>query len=70
MKVKGTLKPWVVVVEEGHRFEGDPGFRTFVYEAGKFVKKLIIVTPEAELFKGMVDVYKAMLTNELNTVKS
>lgn len=56
--VKSQLKDWTVVVEEAHRFGSDQNLRTLELEAGKFVRKLILVTAEYEPHKGVAQVFR------------
>ena len=68
VKSSGALLNWVVTVEEAHRFAGDASFRALIDEAGKFVKKLILVTPEKQLFAGMAKVLAPALHEGITKV--
>jgi hypothetical protein len=54
----GTLKDWAVIIEEGHRFEGDANLRGLLIEARKFVRKLIIVTTDWRMYGDIAQVFK------------
>ncbi|MDG6934176.1 MAG: hypothetical protein JRN68_05720 [Nitrososphaerota archaeon] len=53
IKPSGALRSWTIVIEEAERFATDPDMRSFVNEAGKFLRKLIIVTSDWRAFEGM-----------------
>ncbi|MGC9145972.1 MAG: hypothetical protein ACP5GS_07695 [Nitrososphaeria archaeon] len=58
IKNSGILKNWVIVVEEGHRFKDDVNLRALLIEARKFVKKMIVVTADWQVYKDIAQVYR------------
>ncbi|MDG7037286.1 MAG: hypothetical protein JRM72_07880 [Nitrososphaerota archaeon] len=58
IKNSGVLKDWTVVIEEGHRFRDDANLRALLIEARKFVRKLIIVTTDWQVYRDIAQVYK------------
>lgn len=54
----GSLKEWLIVIEEGHRFGQDQGLRAFLTEARKFTRKVILVTTDWRLYEGIAKVFK------------
>jgi hypothetical protein len=55
---RGVLKGWTLVVEEGHRFSEDKALRTLLEEARKFTKKLIVVSTDWEVYRGICPVVR------------
>jgi len=47
------LSNWVIVIEEAHRYKDIKEAMGFVYESRKFCRKVIVVTPDAKVFKGL-----------------
>jgi Type IV secretion-system coupling protein DNA-binding domain len=60
IKNSGTLKDWVLVIEEGHRFGQDANMRALLIEARKFVRKLILITTDWRTYEGIAKVYKPL----------
>jgi hypothetical protein len=58
IKPSGALRNWTIVIEEAERFATDPDMRSFINEAGKFLRKLIIVTSDWRAFEGMAVMLK------------
>ncbi|MDG6909309.1 MAG: hypothetical protein JRN08_02975 [Nitrososphaerota archaeon] len=54
----GSLKDWLLIFEEGHRFGQDAGLRALLIEARKFTRKLILVTTDWRLYEGTAKVFK------------
>lgn len=47
------LKDWVIIIEEGHRFQESPFLKSLLVEARKHVRKMIVVSHQVESFKGL-----------------
>ncbi len=58
LKSAGALRDWTLVVEEGHRFSQDPNLRALLIEGRKFARKVILVTTDWEVFRGIAKVFK------------
>lgn len=58
LKNAGVLKNWVIVVEEGHRFNEDANLRTLLIEGRKFARKVILITADWRIFQGIARVFK------------
>jgi len=58
IKNGGSLKTWIIVVEEGHRFSADSNLRALLIEARKFVRKLLIVTTDWRVYSDIGQVFK------------
>jgi hypothetical protein len=54
----GALKDWAVIIEEGHRFEGDANLRGLLIEARKFVRKVIVVTTDWRVYGDVARIFK------------
>jgi AAA domain len=54
----GDLRNWALVVEEAHRFGGDPNLRALLIEARKYVRKLIVVTTDWRTYEGIAKAFK------------
>jgi len=52
LKTGGDLRGWIIIIEEAHRFAGDSETRSFVAEARKFCK-VVIVTSDYQRFRGL-----------------
>jgi hypothetical protein len=57
----GALKDWTVIIEEGHRFEGDANLRGLLIEARKFVRKVIVITTDWRVYGDIAKVFKPRL---------
>jgi hypothetical protein len=60
----GSLERWVVLVEESHRYSSDPYFRTFVSEARKHIRKLILVCSDPSLYGNVARLVKPPVSVE------
>lgn len=58
LKSAGALSDWAIVIEEGHRFSQDPNLRALLIEGRKFCRKVLLVTTDWEVFRGIAKVYK------------
>jgi Cdc6-like AAA superfamily ATPase len=58
IKQNGSLKEWLIVIEEGHRFSDDTNFRSLIIEARKFIKKLLVISTDWKAFEGMAETVK------------
>ena len=58
LKSTGALKEWTIVVEEGHRFSQDANLRALLIEGRKFARKVILVTMDWEVYRGIAKVFK------------
>jgi len=58
------LSDWIIVVEEGHRFQDSPFLRSLMAEARKHIRKLIVVSHQPEPFKGLGLIYTTRLSRE------
>ena len=54
------LAQWLIVVEEGHRFKDSDFLKSFMAEARKFTRKLIVVSHQPESFRGLGEIYKVI----------
>lgn len=53
IKVEGRLRKYVVAIEESHRFDDLDPVYDFVAEAGKFVRKCIVVSSNPDIWKNI-----------------
>jgi hypothetical protein len=53
-----NLNRWAIIVEEGHRFQESPFLKSFVAEARKHTKKVVVVSHRADSLKGLGLVYE------------
>lgn len=58
VKQTGILRNWMIVVEEAHRFHDLPSLRSFIVEARKFTRKLLVVCTDWKLFEGLGRIVK------------
>jgi len=52
------LKDWFIIIEESHRFSDDPNLKSLIIEAGKFIRKLLVISTDWKAFKGMAEIVK------------
>lgn len=57
---QGSLKEWVLCVEEAHRFADDPELKSFTLEARKGTRKLLILTAQPGPFAELAPVFGPM----------
>ena len=50
---RDSLRKWVFVLDEAHRFADDANVRSFITEAGKFCKKVILITADWKKYEGL-----------------
>ncbi|MCW3985157.1 MAG: type IV secretory system conjugative DNA transfer family protein [Candidatus Bathyarchaeota archaeon] len=48
-----SLKDWIIILEEAHRFQESPFVRSFMAEARKHTRKFLVVSQDADLFKNI-----------------
>jgi len=53
-----SLSRWTVIVEEGHRFQESPFLKSFMAEARKHTRKVIVVSHQVDSFKGLGLIYE------------
>ncbi len=58
---RGSLRSWIVVVEEAHRFARDRELVTLVLEARKFTKKLLVLTADPSPWENLAPIYTPAL---------
>ncbi len=54
----GSLKEWVIVIEEGHRFVGDLNLRALLTEVRGLVRKIVLVTTDWRNHERITKVFK------------
>ena len=54
----GILSNWVVIVEEAHRVVRDPAFQNFLAEGRKFVRKIIVLASNPQLYGSICTLLK------------
>jgi len=53
-----SLTRWTVIVEEGHRFQESPFLKSFLAEARKHARKVIVVCHQPQNFAGLGLIYQ------------
>jgi hypothetical protein len=53
-----SLKRWTLIVEEGHRFQESPFLKSFMAEARKHTRKVVVIGQQVESFKGLGLIYE------------
>lgn len=49
----GSLSRWVIIVEDAHGFKDVASLRHFLYSSRHYVRKMIVVTPDEDAFRGL-----------------
>lgn len=48
------MSNWIIIVEEAHAFKNISAFTKFLYGSRHIVRKMVVVTPQTDAFKGLV----------------
>ena len=56
--IKSSLKNWIVIIEEGHRFSDNPSLKALLIESRKFVRKLVIVSTPWQPWQGLAQIIR------------
>ena len=48
------MSDWIIIVEEAHAFKNISAFNKFLYGSRHIVRKMVVVTPQTDAFKGLV----------------
>jgi len=49
----GSMKKWILIIEECQLYQDLGSLRDFVYRSRRFLRKLILVTPKLDAFPGL-----------------